>query len=99
MRLAIALVLTCWLASAGVAAEAANGLDPLIWLAESSHCGRTHVYTKEVMAPIEAVASGSVAKLPEIDLSETYLKSAGELARKRAAFAARRLARILADNL
>ncbi|HEY4261326.1 MAG TPA: S1/P1 nuclease, partial [Schlesneria sp.] len=42
------------------AAKSSNGLDPLRWLSESAELGRSHVYTKEIMTPVEAVAKGKV---------------------------------------
>ena len=81
------------------AAAQPGGLDPLTWLAESSELARTFVYTSEVMEPIEAVERGFVPVLERIDLSEAYLKAAGDLARKRAAYAAYRLAGILTEDV
>ncbi len=84
---------------AQVAARSSDGLDPLHWLSESAELGRTHVYTKEIMTPIEAVSRGKVSAVEEIDLPESYLQAAGKIARKRAAFSACRLAAILAEDL
>ena len=75
-------------------ASSPDTLDPLTWLAESSRFARSHVYAGEVMEAVEAAARGS-KKVETVDLSEEYLKAAGELAQRRAAFAARRLARII----
>jgi hypothetical protein len=81
------------------AANQPNGLDPLTWLAESSELARTFVYTSEVMEPVLLLELGLIPKLEPIDVSEAYLKAAGDLARKRAAYAAYRLAAILADGV
>jgi hypothetical protein len=84
---------------AALDAGKSDGLDPLIWLAESSEFGRSHVYTPEVLGPVDAVARQLTPKLEVIELSEDYLKAAGELARLRAAHAAHRLALILSQDL
>lgn len=76
-----------------------KGLEPLTWLSESAEYGRTHVYTPEVLDPVIAVSRGLTTKVDMIDLSEEYLKAAGELARTRAAFAGHRLALILSEDL
>jgi hypothetical protein len=75
------------------------GLDPLTWLAESAEFGRSHVYTAEILEPVQATRRGLTPKVASVDLSEGYLREAGELARVRAAFAAHRLARILHHDL
>ena len=83
------------------AIEAANkndGTNPMIWLAESVEYGRTHVYAPEVLLAVEAAARGG-QKMETIDLTEEYLKAAGQVARRRAAFAAQRLARVLREGL
>lgn len=84
---------------AGAAAKKEDGLNPLTWLAESSEAGRSHVYTPEVLAPVEAVSRGLTPKVTVTELSEDYLKNAGDVARKRAAFAGHRLAQILSQDL
>lgn len=76
-----------------------NGLDPMVWLAESADFGKSHVYAPEVLDPIQAVSRGLTPQLETINLSEEYLKAAGNLARVRAAFAGHRLARILSSDL
>jgi hypothetical protein len=86
-----------WSDAAG-AAQKERGLDPLTWLAESSEYGRSHVYTPEILTAVEAAARAS-QRLPMLDLSEGYLKAAGEVARIRAAFAGHRLAAILREGL
>lgn len=80
------------------AAEAKRGLEPLTWLAESAEYGKTHVYTGEVLAAVKAAEQDS-GKIETVDLSEKYLKAAGDLAKRRAAFAAVRLALILEKDL
>lgn len=84
---------------AEAAAKHENGLNPLTWLSESSEEGRTNVYTDEVLAPVHAVSRGLAPKVGITDLSEGYLKNAGDVARKRAAFAGHRLALILRKDL
>ena len=79
-------------------ARAPDTLDPLTWLHESSRFARSHVYAGEVMVAVEAAARGTL-KVETVDLSEEYLKAAGELAQRRAAFAARRLAGIFRESL
>lgn len=81
----------------GAAKKRSGDLDPMIWLNESAAAARSHVYTEEVMKPINALKAGG--ELEPLKLSESYLKNAGELARKRAADAAYRLASILKSDL
>lgn len=83
----------------GKAAKKENGLSPLTWLAESAEDGRNHVYTSEVLEPVQAVSRGLTPKVVMTELSEGYLKNAGDVARKRAAFAGQRLALILSQDL
>ncbi len=85
--------------AAQAAARKASGLNPLTWLSESVVVGRSHVYTPEVLEPIEAVSRGLTAKLATIELSDDYLTAAGHAARTRAAFAGHRLALILSQDL
>lgn len=87
--------------------------DPMeVWLRESAQFAATHVYTSEILKPIEALKSpirstaieigkGANADSPlkPIQLSEEYLKAAGAVAQKRAAFAGARLAAIWRDAL
>lgn len=84
---------------AEVAAKRANGLNPLTWLSESSELGRSHVYTPEVLEPVQAIARGLTTTVAITELSDDYLTAAGDIARKRAAFAAHRLALILSEDL
>ena len=74
-------------------------MKPLTWLSESAELGRSHVYTPEVLEPVQAVSRGLASKLATVELTDEYLKAAGELARKQAAFAAHRLARILSEDM
>jgi hypothetical protein len=67
-------------------------LDPLIWLEESRSASVQHVYTPEVLATVQRVARGLVAEPEQIELSETYLKNAGQVAQRRAVEAGYRLA-------
>ena len=85
--------------AAETAANEKEGLNPLTWLAESAALGRSHVYTPEVLKPVQTAMQNRTRDLEPIRLSEEYLKSAGELARVRAAYAAQRLARILNEDL
>jgi hypothetical protein len=80
------------------AAQKEGGLNPLTWLAESGEFGRSHVYAPEILTAVESAARES-RRLEMIDLSESYLKAAGEAARIRAAFAAHRLAAVLREGL
>ena len=81
-------------------AEAASkSLEPLEWLTESSEFGKSHVYTPEVLSAVEAAQRAGAEKVETVDLPEAYLKAAGALAQKRAAFAAHRLAAVLAEDL
>ncbi|HQX48896.1 MAG TPA: S1/P1 nuclease [Planctomycetaceae bacterium] len=80
--------------------EAAGAtLEPLAWLSESSEFARSNVYTPEVLAAVEAAKRSGASQVETVDLSEAYLKAAGTLAQKRAAFAAHRLAAILSEEL
>ncbi len=82
------------------AAEAAGKtLEPLEWLRESSEFGKSYVYTPEVLSAVEAAQRSGAEKVEVVDLPETYLKAAGSLAQKRAAFAAHRLAAVLIEDL
>lgn len=83
---------------AAAAACAAEGLDPLTWLAESAAFARSHVYTQEVLAELK-LAAESERPVKTLDLGEDYLKAAGELARRRAAFASQRLAAVWREGL
>ncbi|MBC7821644.1 MAG: S1/P1 nuclease [Planctomycetaceae bacterium] len=89
---------TKWTA-AEASAKKENGLNPLTWLAESSEVGRRHVYTPEVLEPVQAVSRGLTTTVATVDLSDDYLTTAGDIARKRAAFAGHRLALILSHDL
>lgn len=84
---------------AKLAAHRSDGLDPQVWLSESVALGKSHVYTPEILGPVDATARGLTAKVETIELSDEYLKAAGELARVRAAFAAHRLAHIFQHDL
>ena len=77
----------------------AGNLDPHAWIAESVETARSHVYTSDVMAAVEAAQRSGAAKIETVDLPETYLKDAGHIAQLRAGFAARRLAAILHEDL
>ena len=82
------------------AAEAAGTVvEPLEWLSESAEFGKSHVYTPEVLSAVEAAQRSGAEKVEVVDLPETYLKAAGALAQKRAAFAAWRLAAVLSEDL
>lgn len=74
-------------------------LEPLAWLAESEAFGKSYVYTPDVLAAVEAAKRSGAAKVETVDLSEAYLKAAGALAQKRAAFAVWRLAAVLNEDL
>ena len=84
--------------SAGQAAKAKDGLNPLAWLDESQQYSRSHVYTPDILLAVEAAVRGS-QKVEKLDLSDAYLKAAGQVARKRAAFAAQRLGKLLQEYL
>ena len=68
---------------------AAGGID--VWLKESREAAAASVYTPEVMEPV-SVANRGKTEVAEVTLSEAYLKSAGAVAKVRAAGAAVRLA-------
>ncbi len=85
--------------AAEAAAKKENGLNPLTWLSESAEVGRSHVYTPEVLEPVQAVARGLTTTVAVTELSEGYLTSAGDVARKQAALAGHRLALILSQDL
>ena len=71
-----------------------QSMDPQQWVIESRNAARQAVYTPEIMSPIKANARGLSAELEIINLSEEYLKNAGEVARIRAAQAGYRLAEL-----
>ena len=85
--------------NAAAAAKKENGLNPLTWLSESAEVGRSHVYTPEVLEPVQAVARGLTTTVAVTELSDGYLTSAGDVARKQAALAGHRLALILSQDL
>ncbi len=68
---------------------AAGGID--VWLKESRDASVASVYAPEVMEPV-SVALRAKGEVPQVDLSEAYLKNAGAVAKQRAAEAAVRLA-------
>lgn len=76
------------------AVESADGLDPHTWLEESRLLAAEHVYTSELVHALALVARGVVREPTEIELSDEYLKNAGQVARVRASEAAHRLAAI-----
>jgi hypothetical protein len=67
-------------------------LDPLVWLGESRKAAIEHVYTSEVLDPMNIVSRGIAEKPETLELSEQYLKNAGRVAQVRAVEAAYRLA-------
>jgi hypothetical protein len=76
-----------------------NGLDQLVWIKESAEYGRSAVYTREILVPM-TIAEDSKSPKPEmVELSEEYILTANKVSRRRAAFAARRLAIIWAQGL
>jgi hypothetical protein len=81
------------------AEEAGKTLEPLEWLRESSEFGKSYVYTPEVLSAVEAAQRSGAERVETVDLPEAYLKTAGALAQKRAAFAAYRLAAVLSEDL
>lgn len=74
-------------------------LEPLQWLAESSEFARSNVYTPDVLGAVEAAQRSGADKVEIVDLSDAYLKAAGSISQKRAAFAGHRLAAILSEDL
>ena len=80
------------------AATKNNGMNPMTWLAESAGYARSHVYTPRVIEAVQAAAMDG-QEVAKIDLPKAFLKSAGEVARFRAAFAAQRLAAVLREGL
>ena len=82
-----------------IAVSIPGGLDPLVWLGESRKAAIEHVYTPEVLDPMNIVARGIAEKPEVLELSEGYLKNAGRLAQVRAVEAAHRLAALWSDCL
>jgi hypothetical protein len=74
-------------------------IAPLTWLEESRDHAKRSVYTSEVMDSLERVRRGLIEKPETIDLTEDYLRSAGQVARNRAAQASVRLAKVLSDAI
>ncbi|TWT35581.1 S1/P1 Nuclease [Posidoniimonas corsicana] len=72
---------------------------PLKWLMESRKFGISEVYDPEVLRPIQAVVDGKAETLPQLDLSDAYLKQAGAMARMRALFAGYRLGEVWRSEL
>lgn len=74
-----------------------DALDTAIrseWLAESEKYAVFCVYPKEVLQHVKAVQRGLTGELPVIELSDSYLKTAGRVAQLRAYQAGFRLAKI-----
>lgn len=76
--------------------------DPQIWLKESRLSATKYVYEQEVLGVILDATSSGRSSIESLDLSEAYLKSAGNLSKERAIAAAFRLKEVwlsgLADN-
>ena len=77
-----------------IAVSIPGGLEPLVWLGESRKAAIEHVYTPEVLDPMNIVARGIAEKPEVLDLSEGYLKNAGRVAQVRAVEAAYRLSAV-----
>ncbi len=69
-------------------------LQSPVWIAESRGWAKRYVYTNEVTGPIRAVSNGLAETLPVVDLTEEYLRQAGEAAQLRSAMADIRLAAV-----
>ena len=76
-----------------------GGLDPQVWLEESRKLAVEHVYTQEVIEPLNVVVRGLSPKPEVLTLSEGYLKNAGKIAQIRATEAAYRLAGVWRECL
>ena len=70
---------------------AAGWID--VWLKESRDAAVASVYAPEVMEPV-SVALRAKGEVDEVNLSESYLKNAGAVAKQRAAEASVRLAEV-----
>ena len=93
MDIVLYVKVRCPLLLSWAAAEAAGkSLKPLEWLAESAEFGKSHVYSPHVLAAVEAAQRSGAEKVETVELTEAYLKAAGSLSQKRAAFEAHRLA-------
>jgi len=75
--------------------KAAMNLDGVAWLNESHVLTATVVYTDEVLNELRAAEAAS-AKVPTVELSEDYLKTAGAVAEQRVVEAGYRLGAVLA---
>ena len=95
----IQLCVSSWRSQCPDATRTGANLEPLTWLSESEAFGKSNVYTPEVLAAVEAAQRSGAPKVEVVDLPESYLKAAGALAQKRAAFAAWRLAAVLSQDL
>jgi hypothetical protein len=80
-----------------IAVSIPGGLDPLVWLGESRKAAIEHIYTPEVLDPMNIVARGIAEKPEVLELSEGYLKNAGRVAQVRAVESAYRLAEVWKD--
>ncbi|MEM9646403.1 MAG: S1/P1 nuclease, partial [Planctomycetota bacterium] len=65
------------------------------WCAHSIELAQTHVYTREVLKPIQLAQRGLIEEMPTYRLSQAYFQNAGKVARKQAAFAGVRLSSML----
>jgi len=76
-----------------------NATDPSKWIRESQTLGREYVYTTGVLNAVRAARRSGAKNVERVDLSPEYLKRAGGLAQRRAAFAAHRLAAVWRECL
>jgi hypothetical protein len=74
-----------------IAVSIPGGLDPLVWLGESRKAAIENVYAPEVLDSLSIVSRGIAEKPEVLELSEGYLKNAGQVAQVRATEAAYRL--------
>lgn len=83
-----------------VSAEAsADRFSVRDWLAEGRKFSNDFVYTNEVLGQVRAVVEGKADRLPELTVSEDYLKNAGAVAKYRACQAGYRMAKVLSVAL
>jgi hypothetical protein len=82
-----------------IAVSIPGGLDPLVWLGESRKAAVDHVYTDDVLQPLNIVVRGLAEKPEVLTLSEYYLKNAGRVAQQRATQGAYRLAGVWRECL
>ncbi|MBI1348789.1 hypothetical protein GC163_21155 [bacterium] len=90
--------LMSFVALQNIAEAAANNLDEETWIKESAELAKTAAYSNEVTTVLTGLENGTLTgTLPDIDLSNDYMSTAGEIAKQRVMAAGFRLAAVLKE--